>query len=86
MAMGVLCSAAAISSLPISRRTSKGGSLWAAGQAIDGIATGYREWFCKDGTKIRSGTFVNGEQTGEWTTYDKKGNIFKVTNIKPKGK
>jgi antitoxin component YwqK of YwqJK toxin-antitoxin module len=64
----------------------KDGSLWAIGQTLEGIPTGYWEWFRKDGTKLRSGTFVNGEQAGEWTTYDKKGDVYKVTNIKPKGK
>jgi antitoxin component YwqK of YwqJK toxin-antitoxin module len=64
----------------------KDGSVWAVGQTIDGVATGYGEWFRRDGTKLRSGMFVNGEQAGEWTTYDKKGNIFKVTIIKPKKK
>jgi antitoxin component YwqK of YwqJK toxin-antitoxin module len=64
----------------------KDGSLWAVGQTIDGVTTGYWEWFRKDGTKLRSGTFEKGEQSGIWTTYGKKGNVYKVTNIKPKGK
>jgi antitoxin component YwqK of YwqJK toxin-antitoxin module len=62
------------------------GSLWAVGQTIDGVATGYWEWFRKDGSKLRSGWFEEGEQVGEWTTYDKNGGIFKVTVIKPRGK
>ena len=37
-------------------------------------------------TKMRSGHFENGEQIGEWTTYDKNGQVYKVTNIKPKKK
>jgi len=48
--------------------------------------TGYWEWFRVDGTRMRSGSFVNGEQTGEWTTYDKRGEVCKVTTIKPKAK
>jgi antitoxin component YwqK of YwqJK toxin-antitoxin module len=51
---------------------------------IDGVMTGYWEWFRKDGTVMRSGYFENGEQVGEWTTYDKNGNVVKVTTIKPK--
>ena len=43
---------------------------------------GYWEWFRKDGTKMRSGHFKNGKQTGEWITYDKNGKIYKITNIK----
>lgn len=48
------------------------------------VMVGYWEWFRKDGTKLRSGYLDNGEQIGEWTTYDAKGNVFKVTTIKPK--
>ncbi|MFZ1388055.1 MAG: hypothetical protein WBP46_07340 [Thiolinea sp.] len=62
----------------------KDGSLWAKGQTVDGVATGYWEWFRKDGSKLRSGYFAQGEQMGEWTTYDKKGEVYKVTVMKPK--
>jgi antitoxin component YwqK of YwqJK toxin-antitoxin module len=60
------------------------GSLWAKGQTLDGVLTGYWEWFRKTGTRMRSGYFKNGEQTGQWTTYDAKGRVYKVTQIKPK--
>jgi len=60
------------------------GSVWAKGLMIGGVATGYWEWFRKDGTKLRSGHFENGEQTGAWTTYDSTGSVYKVTQIKPK--
>jgi antitoxin component YwqK of YwqJK toxin-antitoxin module len=53
---------------------------------IDGVATGYWEWFRKDGIKMRSGYFEDGEQVGQWTTYDKTGKVYKVTTIKVKGK
>ena len=36
------------------------------------------EWFRKDGTIMRSGYFENGEQVGQWTTYDKNGKVVKV--------
>lgn len=62
----------------------KDGSLWAKGKSVDGVSTGYWEWFRKDGTKLRSGYFENGEQVGEWTTYDSKGAVYKVTKMKPK--
>jgi antitoxin component YwqK of YwqJK toxin-antitoxin module len=58
------------------------GSLWARGQTRDGEPTGYWEWFRKDGTKLRSGTFEKGEQVGEWTTYDAAGQVYKVTAMK----
>jgi antitoxin component YwqK of YwqJK toxin-antitoxin module len=62
----------------------KNGSIWARGQTVDGVPTGYWEWFRLDGSKMRSGYFENGCQVGEWTTYDKKGQVYKVTRMKPK--
>ena len=64
----------------------KDGTIWAKGQFIKGVMTGYWEWFRKDGTKMRSGYFEKGEQVGEWTTYDKDGKVYKVTVMKPKKK
>ncbi len=64
----------------------KDGTVWAKGQSVDGVATGYWEWYRKDGVIMRSGCFDNGEQTGVWTTYDKNGNVYKRTNPKPKKK
>ena len=40
----------------------------------------------KDGSLMRSGYFANDKQCGEWTTYDAKGRIVKVTIFKPKSK
>ncbi len=60
----------------------KDGSVWANGELIKGMLEGYWEWFRKDGTKMRSGYFKNGKQTGKWTTYDSKGKVVKVTSIK----
>jgi antitoxin component YwqK of YwqJK toxin-antitoxin module len=62
------------------------GSVWARGQTIDGVPTGYWEWFRVDGTRLRSGTFENGEQVGQWTTYDRAGSVHKVTVMKPKAR
>jgi antitoxin component YwqK of YwqJK toxin-antitoxin module len=64
----------------------KDGSVWAKGQKLDGVLTGYWEWFRKDGTKMRSGFFEAGRQIGEWTTYDRAGKVYKVTNMTPKSK
>jgi antitoxin component YwqK of YwqJK toxin-antitoxin module len=65
-------------------RYHKDGSIWARGRSIDGVATGYWEWYRKNGVILRSGYFDDGEQTGEWTTYDKEGHVYKVTAMKPK--
>jgi len=60
----------------------KDGSLWAKGQTKDGVLEGYFEWFRKDGSKLRSGYFKNAEPVGEWITYNKNGQVYKVTNKK----
>lgn len=62
----------------------KDGTLWARGQMVGDKATGYWEWFRKDGTRLRSGHFENGVQVGEWTTYDAQGDVYKVTQVKPR--
>jgi antitoxin component YwqK of YwqJK toxin-antitoxin module len=63
----------------------KDGSIWAQCQKLDGVPTGYWEWFRKDGTKMRSGTFEHGRQVGEWITYDRQGKVYKVTQKKNLG-
>lgn len=60
----------------------KDGSVWAKGQVVGNTPVGYWEWFRKDGTKMRSGFFADGIQVGEWTTYDKTGAVYKVTDMK----
>lgn len=62
----------------------KDGTVLAKGQKLEGLLTGYWEWFRKDGTIMRSGYFEKGEQTGLWTTYDAAGEVYKVTRMKPK--
>jgi antitoxin component YwqK of YwqJK toxin-antitoxin module len=64
----------------------KDGTIWAKGQLANDVPTGYWEWFRKDGSKLRSGYFEKGKQIGEWTTYDRKGKPYKVTQMKPKRK
>ncbi len=62
----------------------KDGSVLARGQTLNGVLTGYWEWFRKDGSRMRSGTFADGQQVGEWTTYDRQGRVVKVTVMTPK--
>ncbi|MEO5715380.1 MAG: hypothetical protein ABIT37_18015 [Luteolibacter sp.] len=61
----------------------KGGTVKAKGKTRAGVLNGYWEWFRKDGTMLRSGYFENGEQVGEWITYDAEGNPYKVTRMRP---
>lgn len=60
------------------------GSVRARGTMVDGVLHGYWEWFRLDGTRMRSGHFDHGEQVGEWITYDKRGQKYKMTVMKPK--
>jgi antitoxin component YwqK of YwqJK toxin-antitoxin module len=64
------------------RQYHRDGSLWATGQMLDEQATGYWEWFRKDGTKMRSGYFEAGKQVGTWMTYDRNGDVYKITRMK----
>jgi antitoxin component YwqK of YwqJK toxin-antitoxin module len=58
------------------------GSVWAKGQTMNDVPVGYWEWFRKEGSRMRSGTFdQSGSQTGEWTTYDRNGEVHKVTYL-----
>ena len=59
----------------------KDGSIQAKGERIDGVLEGYWEWFRQDGTRMRSGYFLAGRQVGEWTTYDRDGEVVKVTSF-----
>ncbi len=60
----------------------KNGSIWAKGFLDDEKMEGYWQWFRKDGTKMRAGNFKAGKQVGKWVTYDKKGKVVKVTQMK----
>ena len=60
----------------------KDGSIWAKGKVVGKTPVGYWEFFRKDGTKMRSGSYRDGIQVGEWTTYDKTGAAYKVTDLK----
>ena len=64
----------------------KDGSLWACGKMLNAEMVGYWKWFRKDGTKLRSGYFDQGRQCGEWITYDKTGQIYKVTAFNSKAR
>ena len=57
-----------------------GKTRFSKGKIVNGKAEGYWEWYRIDGTIKRSGYFIRGEPVGEWTTYDKNGHVYKVTN------
>ena len=62
----------------------KDGSVWAKGKIAGKKMHGHWEFFRKDGVILRSGFFDRGVQVGEWTTFDRKGKVYKVTQMKAK--
>ena len=50
------------------------------GKLKDSKMHGYWEFFRKDGTIMRSGSFHLGNQVGVWTTYDQTGHPHKETD------
>jgi uncharacterized protein YdhG (YjbR/CyaY superfamily) len=57
------------------------GFVKASGKVKDGEMHGAWRWFRRDGTILRSGSFRNGVQVGEWVTYDRLGEPHKVTRF-----
>lgn len=51
------------------------------GEYLDGEMHGYWEFYRKDGSVMRTGSFDRGKQVGEWKTFDREGNLVKVTNF-----
>ena len=56
-----------------------GTTIWSKGRMVDDQPDGYWEWYRPDGTLKRSGHFEVGQPVGEWITYDRKGEKYKVT-------
>jgi antitoxin component YwqK of YwqJK toxin-antitoxin module len=52
------------------------------GKYQNGKMHGYWEFYRKDGSLMRSGTFHEDEQVGTWTTYARDGSVVKVTEFK----
>jgi antitoxin component YwqK of YwqJK toxin-antitoxin module len=42
---------------------------------------GFWEFFRKDGTLMRSGSFDQGKQSGVWKTFDREGKLVKETKF-----
>ena len=51
------------------------------GDYLDGEMHGFWEFFRKDGSLMRSGTFERGTQVGVWKTFDRSGNLVKETEF-----
>jgi antitoxin component YwqK of YwqJK toxin-antitoxin module len=52
------------------------------GEYLDGKMHGYWEFYRKDGSLMRSGTFDLEVQVGVWKTFDRAGALVKETKFK----
>jgi antitoxin component YwqK of YwqJK toxin-antitoxin module len=56
------------------------GSLRFRGANLEGEMHGPWEFFRRDGSLMRSGSFDRGKQVGVWRTYGRSGKVVKETN------
>ncbi len=61
------------------------GVLQSTGFHLDGAMHGSWEFFRKDGSIMRSGSFECGAQIGTWRTFDRNGRLVKETNFARRG-
>jgi antitoxin component YwqK of YwqJK toxin-antitoxin module len=57
------------------------GSVRFRGANLEGKMHGPWEFFRRDGTLMRSGSFDRGKQVGIWRTHDRSGKVLKETNF-----
>jgi antitoxin component YwqK of YwqJK toxin-antitoxin module len=51
------------------------------GANLDGKMHGSWEFFRRDGSPMRSGSFERGKQIGVWRTFDRSGKLLKETEF-----
>ena len=51
------------------------------GANLDGKMHGPWEFFRRDGSRMRSGSFERGKQIGAWRTFDRSGKVLKETEF-----
>jgi antitoxin component YwqK of YwqJK toxin-antitoxin module len=51
------------------------------GANLDGKMHGPWEFFRRDGSRMRSGSFERGRQIGVWRTFDRSGKVLKETEF-----
>ncbi len=55
------------------------------GAHLDGKMHGHWEFFRKDGSLMRAGSFERGQQVGTWRTFDRSGRLIKETSFPEPG-
>ena len=61
------------------------GALQSTGFRLDGEMHGPWEFYRKDGSVMRTGTFDRGRQVGVWRTFDRTGRLVKETDFSKGG-
>lgn len=51
------------------------------GEYLDGKMHGFWQFFRKDGSLMRSGSFDRERQIGVWKTFDREGKLLKETDF-----
>lgn len=51
------------------------------GANLEGAMHGPWQFFRRDGSIMRSGSFDRGQQVGTWRTYDRLGKVLKETDL-----
>jgi antitoxin component YwqK of YwqJK toxin-antitoxin module len=59
------------------------GNIRFRGSLLGGEMHGAWEFFRKDGSLMRTGTFDRGRQVGVWRTFDRAGRVVKETDLGP---
>jgi antitoxin component YwqK of YwqJK toxin-antitoxin module len=68
---------------PIPETTYYGnGNVRYQGADLDGQMHGPWEWYCLDGSLMRTGAFDRGRRVGVWRTFDRAGRVVKETDFK----
>jgi antitoxin component YwqK of YwqJK toxin-antitoxin module len=57
------------------------GTIKHRGATVDGQMHGPWEWFRRDGSLMRTGSFDHGRQVGVWRTHDRTGRVVKETDF-----
>ena len=62
------------------------GQVQSIGQMLEGEMHGEWQFFRKDGSVMRTGSFDRGRQTGIWRTYERSGRLVSETNFSTKAR
>jgi antitoxin component YwqK of YwqJK toxin-antitoxin module len=67
--------------VPVEEAFYDNGGIKHRGATLDGAMHGPWEFYRRDGSLMRAGSFDRGRQVGTWRTLDRKGRIVKETDF-----